>query len=94
MTFGEKLKAIRKEKGYSQEEMAGLLDVSRHEPAIIRLNQEKPTKQGFALIQSYLFKPIMVEIRTALDENRKPTSKKSEMPITDAAILWLLRNAR
>ena len=29
MTFGEKLKAIRKEKGYSQEEMAGLLDVSR-----------------------------------------------------------------
>ena len=57
-------------------------------------NQEKPTKQGVALIQSYLFKPIMVEIRTALDENRKPTSKKSEMPITDAAILWLLRNAR
>ncbi len=44
MTFGEKLKAIRKEKGYSQEEMAGLLNVSRHEPAIIRLNQEKPTK--------------------------------------------------
>lgn len=29
MTFGEKLKAIRKEKGYSQEEMAGLLEVSR-----------------------------------------------------------------
>ena len=29
MTFGEKLKAIRKEKGYSQEEMAGLLNVSR-----------------------------------------------------------------
>lgn len=29
LTFGEKLKAIRKEKGYSQEEMAGLLDVSR-----------------------------------------------------------------
>ena len=29
MTFGEKLKSIRKEKGYSQEEMAGLLDVSR-----------------------------------------------------------------
>lgn len=29
MTFGEKLKGLRKEKGYSQEEMAGLLDVSR-----------------------------------------------------------------
>ena len=29
MTFGEKLKALRKEKGYSQEEFAGLLDVSR-----------------------------------------------------------------
>ncbi len=29
MTFGEKLRGLRKEKGYSQEEMAGLLDVSR-----------------------------------------------------------------
>ncbi|MDE6530298.1 MAG: helix-turn-helix domain-containing protein [Lachnospiraceae bacterium] len=29
MTFGEKLKGLRKEKGYSQEEMAGLLEVSR-----------------------------------------------------------------
>ncbi len=29
MTFGEKLKGLRKEKGYSQEEMAGMLDVSR-----------------------------------------------------------------
>lgn len=29
MTFGQKLKAIHKEKEYSQEEMAGLLDVSR-----------------------------------------------------------------
>ena len=25
MTFGEKLKGLRKEKGYSQEELAGLL---------------------------------------------------------------------
>ncbi len=52
MTFGEKLKGLRKEKGYSQEEMAGLLEVSRHEPVIIRLNQEKPINWGFALIQS------------------------------------------
>lgn len=29
MTFGEKLRGIRKEKGYSQEELAGLLEVSR-----------------------------------------------------------------
>lgn len=29
MTFGEKLKALRKEKGYSQEQLAVLLDVSR-----------------------------------------------------------------
>lgn len=29
MTFGEKLKGLRKEKGYSQEELAGLLEVSR-----------------------------------------------------------------
>ena len=34
------------------------------------------------------------EEQTNMDENRKPTSKKSEMPITDAATLWLLRNAR
>ena len=50
MTFGEKLKGLRKEKGYSQEELAGLLEVSRHEPVIIRLNQEKPINWGFALI--------------------------------------------
>ena len=28
MTFGEKLKGLRKEKDYSQEELAGLLEVS------------------------------------------------------------------
>jgi len=32
----------------------------------------------------------MVEMRTALDENRQPASKKSGMSVTDAAILWLL----
>ena len=39
MTFGEKLKAIRKEKGYSQEEMAGLLDVSRQ--AVSKRSEER-----------------------------------------------------
>lgn len=29
MTFGEKIQTLRKEKGYSQEELAGLLEVSR-----------------------------------------------------------------
>lgn len=57
---------------------------------IIGLNQEKPQNQGFALIQSYLFKPIQVEIEDSAGQNRKPTSKKSGMPVTDAAILWLL----
>ena len=44
MTFAEKLKSIRKQAGMSQEQLAEKLGVSRHEPAIIRLNQEKPTK--------------------------------------------------
>lgn len=44
MTFAEKLKSIRKQVGMSQEQLAEKLGVSRHEPAIIRLNQEKPTK--------------------------------------------------
>ena len=50
MTFGEKLKEVRRQAGMSQEKLAEKLGVSRHEPAIIRLNQEKPIKQGFALI--------------------------------------------
>ncbi len=29
MTFGEKIQRLRKEKGYSQEELAELIDVSR-----------------------------------------------------------------
>ncbi len=44
MTFGEKIQKLRKEAGLSQEELSYQLEVSRHEPAIIRLNQEKPTK--------------------------------------------------
>ena len=35
MTFGEKLKGLRKEKGYSQEELAGLLEVSRQAVSIV-----------------------------------------------------------
>lgn len=44
MTFGEKLFKLRKEKGFSQEALAEQVGTTRHEPAIIRLNQEKPTK--------------------------------------------------
>ena len=44
MGFGGKLKVMRKQAGMSQERLAEKLGVSRHEPAIIRLNQEKPTK--------------------------------------------------
>lgn len=44
MTFGEKLYKLRKSQGLSQEALAEKLNTSRHEPAIIRLNQEKPTK--------------------------------------------------
>lgn len=42
--LNENIKAIRKSKGLSQQELAVRLNVVRHEPAIIRLNQEKPTK--------------------------------------------------
>lgn len=34
----------RKQLGYTQQKIADCLNVSFHEPAIIRLNQEKPTK--------------------------------------------------
>lgn len=44
MTLGEKIYRMRSEKGMSQETFGEMLGVSRHEPAIIRLNQEKPTK--------------------------------------------------
>ncbi len=38
------LQLLRKKHNYTQDELAKRLDISRHEPAIIRLNQEKPTK--------------------------------------------------
>lgn len=44
MEFAEKLTALRKGRELTQEQLAEQLGVSRHEPAIIRLNQEKPTK--------------------------------------------------
>ncbi len=44
MDFSEKLLTLRKANDMTQEQLAEKLDVSRHEPAIIRLNQEKPTK--------------------------------------------------
>ena len=52
MTFGEKLKRLRKEKGYSQEELAGLLEVSRQavskwesDRGIPEINQRPRCKQ-------------------------------------------------
>ncbi len=44
MEFSEKLVTLRKAKELTQEQLAEKLGISRHEPAIIRLNQEKPTK--------------------------------------------------
>ncbi|MDE5780845.1 MAG: helix-turn-helix domain-containing protein [Lachnospiraceae bacterium] len=38
MTFGEKLKSIRKHAGMSQEKLAEKIGVSRHEGVIIGLN--------------------------------------------------------
>ena len=42
--FACRLKKYRQLKNLTQEQLAEKLGVSRHEPAIIRLNQEKPTK--------------------------------------------------
>lgn len=44
MTIADRIQSLRKARGISQEELADQIGVSRHEPAIIRLNQEKPTK--------------------------------------------------
>ena len=38
MIFGDKLIMLRRERGYSQEQLANFLDVSRHGPVIIGLN--------------------------------------------------------
>jgi len=38
MSFAENLKQVRKEKNLSQEELAEILEVSRHGPVIIGLN--------------------------------------------------------
>lgn len=50
MTLGQKLKALLKDNCMTQEDLAEKLEVSRHEPDIIRLSQEKPQNRGFALI--------------------------------------------
>ena len=44
MKLSKKIYELRKASGMSQEQLAEKINVSRHEPAIIRLNQEKPTK--------------------------------------------------
>ncbi len=44
LEIASRLVSLRKEKNLSQEALAEKLGISRHEPAIIRLNQEKPTK--------------------------------------------------
>ncbi len=49
MTFGEKLKVLRKEKGYSQEEFAGLLDVSRQ--AVSKWEGDRGTPEIDKLLQ-------------------------------------------
>lgn len=41
---GKRIAFLRKERKLTGEALAELLEVSPHEPAIIRLNQEKPTK--------------------------------------------------
>lgn len=42
--FGKRIAFLRRQNGMSQEKLADILGISSHEPAIIRLNQEKPTK--------------------------------------------------
>lgn len=49
MTFGEKLKILRKEKGYSQEEFAGLLNVSRQ--AVSKWESDRGTPETDKLLQ-------------------------------------------
>lgn len=44
MDLSEKILNLRKANNLTQEQLAEKAGVSRHEPAIIRLNQEKPTK--------------------------------------------------
>ncbi len=45
MTFGEKLKLLRKEKGYSQEKFAELLQVSRQ--AVSKWESEVSQTKGY-----------------------------------------------
>lgn len=49
MTFGEKLKVLRKEKGYSQEEFAEMLDVSRQ--AVSKWESDRGMPEIHTLIQ-------------------------------------------
>lgn len=72
MTFGEKLKGLRKEKGYSQEELAGLLGVSRQavskwesDRGIPEIDKLLQISNIFGVTLDYLLKS------ESLDENKQ-----------------------
>ena len=72
MTFGEKLKVLRKEKGYSQEEFAGLLNVSRQ--AVSKWESDRGTPEIDKLLQiSNMFGVTLDYLlkEKSLDENTK-----------------------
>lgn len=74
MTFGEKLKVLRKEKGYSQEEFAELLDVSRQ--AVSKWESDRGMPEVNTLIQiSNMFSVTLDDLLKG--ENQAELSRNS-----------------
>lgn len=95
MTFGEKLKGLRKEKGYTQEEMAGLLDVSRQavskwesDRGIPEIDKLLQISNMFGVTLDYLLK------RESLDENNQSGGYYVSRETIDGFLSYKRRQAR
>lgn len=73
MTFGEKLKILRKEKGYSQEEFASLLNVSRQ--AVSKWESDRGTPEIDKLLQISNMFGVTLDylLKTEIPNENNPT---------------------
>lgn len=73
MTFGEKLKILRKEKGYSQEEFASLLNVSRQ--AVSKWESDRGTPETDKLLQISNMFGVTLDylLKTEIPNENNPT---------------------
>lgn len=79
MTFGERLKEIRLDKGMSQEEFAAILGTSKQVVSRYENNQRSPK---VSVVDQYARK-LGVDISCLLDRQEKPSLEKNENRLSE-----------